>query len=80
MGIERAFEDRRRWRRFFEPDQPRSAQRRLEPTGRLGGGGKSGKTYDALLADLKEAVTANKMGLVTEAGPVTQRRRRRNSA
>jgi len=27
------------------------------------------KTYDALLVDLKEAVRANKMGLVTEAGP-----------
>ncbi|MEO1102388.1 MAG: DUF302 domain-containing protein [Pseudomonadota bacterium] len=27
------------------------------------------KSYDTLLADLKEAVKANKMGLVTEAGP-----------
>lgn len=27
------------------------------------------KTYDALLTDLREAVKANKMGLVTEAGP-----------
>lgn len=27
------------------------------------------KSYDDLLADLREAVTGNKMGLVTEAGP-----------
>ncbi|MGM0584863.1 MAG: DUF302 domain-containing protein [Pseudomonadota bacterium] len=29
----------------------------------------TGKTYETLLADLKDAIKAEKMGLVTEAGP-----------
>ena len=34
------------------------------------------KSYDELLADLKEAVTANKMGIVTEAGPTEMAKER----
>lgn len=34
------------------------------------------KSYAALLADLKDAVSANKMGLVTEAGPTEVAKKR----
>ncbi|MEM9221524.1 MAG: DUF302 domain-containing protein [Pseudomonadota bacterium] len=34
------------------------------------------KSYDALLADLKGAIKANKMGLVTEAGPTEVAKKR----
>ena len=36
----------------------------------------TGKNYQTLLADLKAAVTANKMGVVTEAGPTETARER----